>query len=207
MGAKAIGLTAAGIKGKPSRERQVREFLGAAGVPELLIDLCRAGIITSAERASCFISYSHTDSAFARKLHTRLLMHGVRSWLAETNLKAGEPIHETVLRALSTADKVLVCCSASSSGSSLWVDREIERAIEKEEESWRKTGQPIYSIIPLDLDGHLFVANTPKVTVLRSRFALTFAGWETDEGLFDAQLAKVVDALVLRDKSLTDEWR
>ena len=138
---------------------------------------------------SCFISYTHTDKPFARRLYDALQARGVECWLDEKDLRPGDPILDHVNEAIRTRDKMLLCCSEQSL-TSYWVDTEIGAAIQAE----RKTGS--YRLIPLDLDGFLLSGwDGPKAEVVRGRLAADFTGWETDGGRFEAALEGVVSAL------------
>ena len=61
-----------------------------------------------------FISYSHADQSFARRLHDTLQGHGVRCWLDEKQLLPGHDLYDEVDRGIRLWDKVLVCCSNNS---------------------------------------------------------------------------------------------
>ena len=138
---------------------------------------------------SCFISYTHTDKPFARRLYDALQARGIECWLDEKDLRPGDPILDHVNEAIRTRDKMLLCCSEQSL-TSYWVDTEIGAAIQAE----RKTGS--YRLIPLDLDGFLLNGwDGPKADIVRSRLAADFTGWETDGGRFEAALEGVVSAL------------
>jgi hypothetical protein len=56
-------------------------FLRGAGVPEDIITYIKSLIGRPFEFYSCFISYSHTDKSFARRLHDQLQGRGIRCWL------------------------------------------------------------------------------------------------------------------------------
>src|SRR4051812_37529975 len=86
-------------------------------LPSLLID-------NPIQFYSCFISYSHTDKSFARRLHDQLQGRGIRCWLDEHQLLPGDDIYEQVDHGIRLWDKVLLCCSKASL-TSWWVDNEI----------------------------------------------------------------------------------
>ncbi len=80
---------------------------------------------------------------------------------------------------------------------SWWVDREVERALKKEERLWKERGTRVLSIIPLNLDRYLFDEKWTRgyADDLRGRNAADFVGWESDANKFEGQLDRVVDAL------------
>ena len=56
---------------------------------------------------SVFISYSHADKEFARKLHDTLQEKGVRCWLDEHQMLPGDDIYEQVDRGI-TANSTMM---------------------------------------------------------------------------------------------------
>ena len=145
---------------------------------------------------SCFISYSHADKMFARRLHDALQRCGIRCWLDEKQLLPGDHIHREVDEAVRLWDKVLLCCSKDSL-SSWWVDKEISKALKKEEQFWKERNKQVLAIIPLNLDGHMFEPQWQdwKKQHLTDRVAPDFTGWEKDNSKFEAQFERVIKAL------------
>ena len=138
---------------------------------------------------SCFISYSHADKNYARRLHDHLRTRGIRCWLDEHDLKPGDRILDVVSDAIRLHDKILLCCSESSL-ESWWVKDEIRKAQERE----RRDGRDI--IIPLMVDRYLLDRwEDGLATDLRSRLAADFTGWEHDNAVFEEQFERVVKAL------------
>jgi hypothetical protein len=102
---------------------------------------------------------------------------------------------DEVDRGIKLWDKVLLCCSEASLKKSPWVDGEIDKALAKEEQLWRERGGKVLSLIPLNLDGYLSQWDSGKASVLRSRAAANFRGWETSNAKFEMELERVLKAL------------
>jgi hypothetical protein len=145
---------------------------------------------------SCFISYSIADKAFAVRLHNALQGHGIRCWLDEHQILAGDPTHRAVDEGIRLWDKVLLCCSKDSL-SSWWVDKEVEKALLKEEQISKGRGKEVMAILPLNVDGHMFWPGWEgwNQKHLTHRKAPDFTGWETDDAKFEDQLEVVINSL------------
>ncbi len=181
--------TAAGLAEDPSNRDDVETFLRAGGVPESIMDAFALMIANPIEFYSCFISYSHEDKSFARRLYADLQARGIRCWLDEKDLRPGDVMIDAITDAIRLRDKVLVCCSLASLTSG-WVDQELAAAFEIE----RREGKKI--IIPLDLDGYLFDGwKSGKAPLVRERVAADFKGWQSDHAKYEEQFERVVKAL------------
>ncbi len=158
-----------------------------------------AGFLGKAEKPdlfySCFISYSHADEPFAVKLYSELERQGIRCWLDKKELLPGDDLYDEIDKGIRIWDKVLVCCSESSLRLSGWVDREIDKALQKEERLLRERKVKTLALIPLDLDGYLFTWDSGKASILKSRLVADLTAWNTDTKQFAEQIRKLVNAL------------
>jgi uncharacterized protein YjbI with pentapeptide repeats len=174
-------------------------FLRGCGVPEEFITHIPS-LVTAMQPIkfySCFISYSHADKPFARRLHDALQGRGIRCWLDEHELLPGQKIFTEVDRGIRLWDKVLLCCSKDSL-KSWWVENEIQIAFDKEQQLRKeRDGAEVLALIPLNLDGYLFSGEwkSGMRTEIKSRLAADFTGWETDNSKFETEFERLIRAL------------
>lgn len=178
-------------------------FLRGCGVPENIITYMKSlvGQTKQIDFFPCFISYSHADKSFARRLYDTLQGRGIRCWLDEHDAKVGDPIQEAIDRGFRLTDKVILCCSKDSLNSA-WVSRELTKAFSKEEQFFKQNKKKSYVLVPLNLDGYLFLRkNKEYVWVdgwadeIRNRISADFKGWKKDTDIFDREFKRVIKAL------------
>ena len=179
-----------------SRGNIPETFLRGCGVPENFIQYIQSLVNQPIPFYSCFISYSHADKAFARRLHDQLQGRGIRCWLDEHQMLPGDDIYEQVDRGIRLWDKVLLCCSEASL-TSWWVDNEINKAFKKEQQIMKDRGRKVLVLIPMNLDGYLFSDKwqNGKRDEILTRLASDFTDWETDNAKFEEQFERLVKAL------------
>lgn len=171
-------------------------FLRGCGVPDNFITYLPSLTANSIEFYSCFISYSHADKSFARRLYDALQGRGIRCWLDEHQVLPGDDIFEQVDRGIRLWDKVLLCCSKDSLRS-WWVDDEITKTYEKEQMLMRQRGEKVLALIPLTLDDYLLSGKwkSGKASQVKVRLAADFIGWKRSNRKFDEQFERLVKAL------------
>lgn len=193
--AGSLEATAFGLRQRPHRQSVVEAFLRESGIPEEYLATFRVTIQRPIEFYSCFISYSHSDMEFAQRLESDLKLAGIRCWRDEDALRPGDDMYYVVDKAIRSWDKVLLCCSRSSLNS-LWVERELEIAFEKEMALRHERGLNISVIIPLDLDGYLLNGwGGSHAAALRKRLAARFPGWQSDGSIYQRELERLLGAL------------
>jgi hypothetical protein len=173
------------------------DFLRGCGLPDNLIGYLPSLVNDVAVQFySCFISYSHADKSFARRLHDTLQRRGIRCWLDEKQLLPGHNIYDEVDRGIQLWDKVLLCCSKDSL-TSWWVDNEIGKAFAKEQALMKERKRKILVLVPLDLDRFLFSGNwdSGKASQIRERLAADFTGWDRENSKFEEQVDRLILAL------------
>lgn len=175
-------------------------FLRGCGVPENFISYMASLIRDPIEFYSCFISYAHEDKAFAIKLHDMLQGRGIRCWMDEHEIKAGDEIYQAVDEGIKLWDKVLLCCSKASL-ESWWVDNEISTAFSKEQRIMKERGKKVLALIPLNLDNFLFNEEclSTKAHQIKERYAINFIDWESNNAKFKRQFEKLIKALITND--------
>lgn len=173
-------------------------FLRGAGVPDSLIDLQKTLVqaVSPIQFYSCFISYSHKDEDFARRLHGRLQQEGLRVWFAPEEMKAGRKLIEQVDEAIRVYDKLLVVLSEASM-SSAWVKTELSMARQREQQERRRVLFPVRLVDVESIQGwKLFDHDLGSDTAqeLREYFLLDFSTWK-DHDQFERSMIRLLDAL------------
>jgi len=121
-----------------------QKFLRGVGLPQILLDYLPSLVDAGGpiQFHSCFISYSHTDEAFARKLWNGMRNERIRVWYAPEEMKGGKKLFEQIDRAINMHDKLLIALSKESISSD-WVQTEIRRARKQEKRTGERKLFPI----------------------------------------------------------------
>ena len=173
-------------------------FLKGTGVSDDFITHMHSLTLKPSDFYSCFISYSHADKSFAKRLHDTLQGRGIRCWLDEHQLIPGDDMHDQIDRGIRLWDKVILCCSEKSLNS-WWVDKELDKALQKEEALQKQRGKKTLALVPIDLDGYIHQWQDGKASMIKSRFIADFKGWDKDNEKFEEQFEKLINALKTED--------
>lgn len=147
-------------------------FLRGCGVPEDFITYMHSLTVQPIQFYSCFISYSSKDQDFAECLHADLQNKGVRCWFAPEDLKIGDRFRDRINESIRLHDKLLLILSEHSV-SSIWVNDEVEAAIEREYREKRTV------LFPIKIDDAVMVSEQAwTATVRRTRHIGNFTGWK-----------------------------
>src|SRR5262249_14951771 len=136
---------------------------------------------------SCFISYSHKDEEFAKRLHSKMRDQGLRVWYAPQDIHGGKKLHEQIDEAIRVYDKLLLVLSPRSLKSE-WVKTEIRKARRAELEEKRRKLFPIRLVnFKAIQDWECFDAGSGKDLgdEIREYFIPDFSKWK-DHDLFEA---------------------
>jgi len=155
-------------------------FLRRCGVPENFIEYARSLTATAFDYYSCFISYSHRDEEFARRLHTDLQANNVRCWFAPHDLPIGAKTRPTIDDAIRIHDKLLLILSEHSVQSD-WVEHEVEHALDLEKERGKLV------LFPVRLDDTVMDSKTGWASnVKRQRNIGDFTKWKDHDAYQEA---------------------
>ena len=175
-----------------SRGEIPKSFLRDAGVPEEFLTYIHSLVGKALEFYSCFISYSHKDEEFARRLYSRMRDEHLRVWFAPEHIKGGEKLHEQIDRAIQIHDRLLLVLSENSMQSE-WVITAIRNARRIALEEKRRKLFPIRLTDFEAIRGwKCFDAEAGKDLAIEVReyFIPDFSNWK-DHDSFEAAFARL----------------
>jgi HEAT repeat protein len=115
-------------------------------------------------KPSIFLSYSHLDKRFARRIAGDLMKYGVNVWIDEGEIRLGDSLIEKISQAIVTMDYLAVVLSPASVKSE-WVKIELEIAMTQAIKGKRVKVLPLRIAdckIPGFLEGKLYADFTNK---------------------------------------------
>ena len=175
-------------------------FLRGCGLPEHLIEYMPSLLSEPIQLYSVFISYSHKDEAFTKRLHDTLQSKGVRCWYAPKDIQGGRKIHEQIDKAIRVHDKLLLVLSDHSMNSE-WVETELANARRREVSENKRLLFPIRLV---DYDKirawTCFDADTGKDSAreIREYFIPDFSNWK-DHDAFEQAFERLLRDLKADD--------
>lgn len=137
-----------------SKGKIPRNFLYNARVPEKFIDYMPSLTGKAFEYYACFISFTEVDDALAVKLRNDLMSQGIHCWRWKEDARMGHDMWASIDSAIRKYDKLIVICSEASLHSPP-VLREIERALQKEDELIRQD-KPSEVLFSIRVDDYIF---------------------------------------------------
>jgi uncharacterized protein YjbI with pentapeptide repeats len=168
-------------------------FLRGVGVPEDFMTFLPSLVQSAIEFYSCFISYSHQDEEFSRRLYSWMRSEKLRVWYAPEDMKGGRKLYEEIFRAIQVYDKLLLVLSEHSMKSE-WVTTEIRRARRAERDENRRKLFPI-RLVNFDAlqTWECFDADSGKdlAVELREYYIPDFSNWK-DNHAFEREFAKLL---------------
>lgn len=175
-----------------------KAFLRGAGLPDVFIEHLPSFITSqqSIQFYSCFISYSHRDEEFAKRLYSRMRESHFRVWFAPEDIKGGQKIHEQIDKAIHAFDKLLIVLSNNSMESE-WVNTELRCARKRETSERRRVLFPM-RLIDFDTirEWKCFDADSGNdlAMEIREYFMPDFSNWKAPDA-FEASFARLVNDL------------
>lgn len=176
-----------------SRGQIAAEFLRGSGLPDDFVAAMQAIPCVS---TSCFVRFSHEDLSFAERLAERLRAVGQVCWLDELPDAGRSELPLEALFDTQQPNKVLLLASKSSL-TSPWIEGEVRRLVEREQQIKKETNQDVKLVLPITLDGFLFGgdAKGKQDKAIATRVIADFNGWRRNDTKFDEVFPKVLTAL------------
>src|SRR3990172_4668701 len=174
--AKHAGPSSIGIDTFFASKGKIPEaFLKGAGVPDIFITYVKSLVENPIEFYSCFISHSHQDEQFVQLLKKSLQDKGVRCWYFPEDATWGKSVWGEIDRSIRIYDKLVVVCSENSLNSGP-VIREIERALQREDQEKKEI------LFPIRIDDYLFEKwDHPRKADVIAKVVGDFRGWKDHE--------------------------
>ncbi|MCE7926636.1 MAG: toll/interleukin-1 receptor domain-containing protein [Haliscomenobacteraceae bacterium CHB4] len=171
-----------------------KSFLLKIGLPELYIDYLPDFFQPEGIRLyPAFLSHSHANKPFARKLYEALIARGVNVFFDEKKMKPGDDIFTGLSRGIELYDKTILVCSEASLNS-WWVDQELELVFEKERNLQKETDEKTGLLIPIRIDDHIETWSNGKRMAIKQRVIGDFRNWQ-DDAAFEKALDDLIHAL------------
>lgn len=181
-----------------SQGRIPEEFLRGCGLTDDFIAYIPSvfGTRSPIQFYSCFISYSHRDEEFCKRLHSKMRDEKLRVWYAPEDMPGGKKLHDEIDQAIRLHDKLLLVLSDESMQSE-WVQQEIYKARCREHREGKRVLFPIRLVpfksieewtLPPDERGK------DMAREIREYYIPDFSNWK-DHDAFEAAFKRLLNDL------------
>jgi hypothetical protein len=144
---------------------------------------------------SCFLSHSTKDRKFCDQLYQDLKAKGVACWYFPETATWGQSVWGEIDRGIQVYDRLLVVCSERSLTSPP-VLREIERALQREDDERRASGDDRQVLFPITLDNFVFdLWKHPRRADVLAKVIGNFQGTTRSRAKYDAALVELLKHL------------
>lgn len=169
------------------------EFLSGCGLPDDFVAALQAA---PREAAACFIRFSHEDLSFAGRLAEALRSVGLVCWMDEMP-DAGRSEAPLEAQFDSQQPNKVIMLASRSSLTSPWIESEVGRLLDREQQWKRDVGHEVKLLLPLNLDGFLFGgdAKGKHDKAIAARVVADFTGWRRNDTKFDEVFPKLLTAI------------
>lgn len=171
------------------RDELPESFLQGCGLRDEEIAYFRGMVGQPIRFYSCFISYSTADEEFATRLHNDFRAAGIRCWKWDDDARTGRTVWGEIDQAIRLHDKLVLIASESALKSPA-VIREIERALQKEDDLARRAaaGEPVGDtnvLFPVRIDDYLFETwEHERKADVTDKVIADARGWERDPEVY-----------------------
>jgi uncharacterized protein YjbI with pentapeptide repeats len=164
-------------------------FMRGIGLPDKMIRALPAKRGTRRHPIpSCFISYSHHDEMFSKRIHSDLQDKGIRCWLLNKEIATGYEYDVSFLQSMPAYQKLVLIISEHAIQNS-WIQNSVATILEQE------SGQKLKILFPIRIDNTVQENRSPWVEKLRkSREIMDFTQWQ-NRTLFQNALKNLIQKL------------
>ncbi len=171
-----------------------KTFLFKSGLPQNYINYLPDFIEPEGIRLfPCFLSHSSKDKVFARKLYDALSAKGVLVWFDEKSLKPGDHLETSISKGISMYDKAILICSENSLNS-WWVNRELDRVLDKEHFYYKSSIEKKHILIPVKIDQYIHTWENSRKSDIEKYVIGDFINWN-ETGQFNKAVDLLIEAL------------
>jgi hypothetical protein len=172
-------------------------FLRGCGLSDEDIAYFRSRVGSAQRLPSCFISYGAADEEFATRLYDDFQAAGIRCWKWDHDARVGRDLWGEIDAAIHKHPKLVLIASESSLKSPA-VNSEIERAIQKEHERFRrKQGEEpnidADVLFPVRLDDFILTRwNHPRKADVIKKVIADACGCDKDQAAYKRVIERLI---------------